>query len=315
MNQKVEVESSISHVSLKRLVSGGLSLDFIGSTCTAVPRRCAAGTRRTRGWGPPASAAYGPTRNYSPSHLHVRRELDVYQYSCPLRPALVICSVNCCCVPQPLFTAVRVGGAREPLVEVSTHRVNHTCLQCIEHVGSFPSKVWNRSVNPSGSVSEEGGRDTQLAVEVKRELKFKTARKTLPRGAHQCLAGAARALGRLLGSHLGVAAQVELELESRTGRQCITLQFQALSSRRFQPAVHRFNLHRLTSGAAAPPSPSLSDPCSEPWSTGAFTKGAVRADRDRGPRAYTRPLSGSTLAVSDTKTNPPSPYHHLTPPK
>jgi len=38
LNLKAEVESSISQYSFKRLVPGGFSLGFIGSTCTALPR-------------------------------------------------------------------------------------------------------------------------------------------------------------------------------------------------------------------------------------------------------------------------------------
>jgi hypothetical protein len=42
-----------------------------------------------------------------------------------------------------------------------------------------------------------------------------------------------------------VAAQVEIE--SKTRKQCDMLQFQVLSSRRCQNGLHRVNLHRLTS--------------------------------------------------------------------
>jgi hypothetical protein len=53
-----------------------------------------------------------------------------------------------------------------------------------------------------------------------------------------------KALPLALGTPLGLAAQVEFE--SRIGKQIILFEVQALSSRRFQHAFHRFNLHRLT---------------------------------------------------------------------
>jgi len=37
LNLKAEVESSMSHLSFKRLVPGGSDLGFIRSTCTALP--------------------------------------------------------------------------------------------------------------------------------------------------------------------------------------------------------------------------------------------------------------------------------------
>jgi hypothetical protein len=38
---KAMIESSQSHLSFKRLVLGGFSLGFIGSSCTALPQRIA----------------------------------------------------------------------------------------------------------------------------------------------------------------------------------------------------------------------------------------------------------------------------------
>jgi len=53
-----------------------------------------------------------------------------------------------------------------------------------------------------------------------------------------------RALGAVLKQRLDVVPQVEFE--SRSRKQYITLRYQALRSRRFQRGFHRFNLHRPT---------------------------------------------------------------------
>jgi hypothetical protein len=48
LNLKAEVESGSSQFSFKRLVPGGFNLDFIGSTCTALPRRAVSAAQRRR---------------------------------------------------------------------------------------------------------------------------------------------------------------------------------------------------------------------------------------------------------------------------